>query len=160
VIRHAIRQLAIQTLYQMEVGKLSREEAIENIEFMVESLKEDAIELVAEEITPQQAMQLDSEFKLDEFYFNLVDGVLTHQEALDKLITENLEGWSLNRLNKVDKAIIRLATYEMSFDKEIPHKVIINEAIELTREFSEGEDGKARGFNNKVLDQISKAITE
>ena len=113
MIRHVIRQFAVQTLYQMEVGQLTREEAIENIELMVESLKEEAIELMAEEVTPHQALQMEQTFKLDEFYFELVNGVLTHKEQLDQIINDNLRGWSLSRLNKVDKAILRLATYEM-----------------------------------------------
>ena len=122
MIRHVLRQFAVQTLYQMEVGQMTKEEAIENVEWMVEGLKEEAMELMAEEVTPHQ----------------------------------NLKGWSFSRLNKVDKAILRLATYEMKFCQETPHKIIIDEAVELTKEFSDTGDGKARSFNNKVLDQISK----
>ena len=158
MIRHVIRQFAVQTLYQMEVGQMTREEAIENVEVMVESLKEAAIELIAEEVTPQQVLQMENQFKLDEFYFELVNGVLTHQKELDEVIEENLHGWSLTRLNKVDKAILRLATYEMMFCEGTPNKIIMDEALELTKEFSDTGDGKARSFNNKVLDQINKHI--
>lgn len=158
MIRHVIRQFAVQTLYQMEVGQMTREEAIENVEAMVESLKEEAIELIAEEVTPQQVLQMENQFKLDEFYFELVNGVLTHQKELDEVIEENLRGWSLTRLNKVDKAILRLATYEMMFCEGTPNKIIMDEALELTKEFSDTGDGKARSFNNKVLDQINKHI--
>ena len=158
MIRHVIRQFAVQTLYQMEVGQLTRVEAIENIELMVESLKEEAIELMAEEVTPHQALQMEQTFKLDEFYFELVNGVLTHKEQLDQIINDNLRGWSLSRLNKVDKAILRLATYEMKYCQDTAKKIVIDEALELTKEFSDTGDGKARSFNNKVLDQISKHI--
>lgn len=158
MIRHVIRQFAVQTLYQMEVGQMTREEAIENVELMVESLKEEAIEIMAEEVTPQQVLQMENQFKLDEFYFELVNGVLTHQEKLDEVINANLHGWSLTRLNKVDKAILRLAVFEMMFCQETPNKIIIDEALELTKEFSDTGDGKARSFNNKVLDQIHKHI--
>lgn len=158
MIRHVIRQFAVQTLYQMEVGQMTREEAVENVEAMVESIKEEAIELIAEEVTPQQVLQMENQFKLDEFYFELVNGVLTHQKELDEVIEKNLRGWSLTRLNKVDKAILRLATYEMMFCKGTPNKIIMDEALELTKEFSDTGDGKARSFNNKVLDQINKHI--
>lgn len=158
MIRHVIRQFAVQTLYQMEVGQMTREEAIENVELMVESLKEEAIEIMAEEVTPQQVLQMENQFKLDEFYFELVNGVLTHQVELDEVINANLHGWSLTRLNKVDKAILRLAAFEMMFCQETPNKIIIDEALELTKEFSDTGDGKARSFNNKVLDQIHKHI--
>ena len=114
--RHVLRQFAVQTLYQMEVGQMSKEEAIENVK------------------------------------------VLTHQQAIDQLIEENLKGWSFSRLNKVDRAILRLAAYEMKFSQETPHKIIIDEAVELTKEFSDTGDGKARSFNNKVLDQMSKRL--
>ena len=136
MIRHVIRQFAVQTLYQMEVGQLTREEAIENIELMVESLKEEAIELMAEEVTPHQALQMEQTFKLDEFYFELVNGVLTHKEQLDQIINDNLRGWSLSRLNKVDKAILRLATYEMKYCQDTAKKIVIDEALELTKEFT------------------------
>ena len=147
MIRHVLRQFAVQTLYQMEVGQMTKEEAIENVEWMVEGLKE---------VTPHQILEVERQFTLDEFYFELVNGVLTHKEDLDQIIDENLKGWSFSRLNKVDKAILRLATYEMKFCQETPHKIIIDEAVELTKEFSDTGDGNARSFNHKVLDQISK----
>ena len=156
--RHVLRQFAVQTLYQMEVGQMSKEEAIENVKIMVEGLKEEAMGLVAEEVTPHQILEIERQFTLEDFYFELVDGVLTHQQAIDQLIEENLKGWSFSRLNKVDRAILRLAAYEMKFSQEIPHKIIIDEAVELTKEFSDTGDGKARSFNNKVLDQMSKRL--
>ncbi len=156
--RHVLRQFAVQTLYQMEVGQMSKEEAIENVKVMVEGLKEEAMGLVAEEVTPHQILEIERQFTLEDFYFELVDGVLTHQQAIDQLIEENLKGWSFSRLNKVDRAILRLAAYEMKFSQETPHKIIIDEAVELTKEFSDTGDGKARSFNNKVLDQMSKRL--
>ena len=158
MIRHVLRQFAVQTLYQMEVGKMTKEEAIENVELVVEGLKEEALELVAEEVTPHQILEIERQFKLEDFYFELVEGVLAHQQELDELIEANLKGWSFSRLNKVDRAILRLAVYEMKFCKETPHKIIMDEAVELTKEFSDTGDGKARSFNNKVLDQISKHL--
>lgn len=158
MIRHAVRQFAVQTLYQIEVGQLTREEAIQNIELIIKDLKEEAIQIIADEITHQQLIQIEEQFQLDEFYFSLIEGVLTNQVAIDQIIEANLEGWSLNRLNKVDKAIIRLATYELAFNEQIPNEVVINEALELTKEFSEADGVKARSFNNKLLDQINKQV--
>lgn len=158
MIRHVARQLAVQTLYQIEVGHVSRDEAVENIKWMMEGLKEEAVELTADTITPHEALQLEGHFELDDFYFELVQGVLDHQDQLDGIISANLEGWTLGRLNKVDKAILRLAAFELNFDKETPPEIIINEALELTKEFSETPDGKARSFNNKVLDKINQYL--
>ena len=71
MIRHVLRQFAVQTLYQMEVGQMTKEEAIENIEWMVEGLKEEAMEVMAEEVTPHQILEVERQFTLDEFYFQL-----------------------------------------------------------------------------------------
>ena len=122
--RHVLRQFAVQTLYQMEVGQMSKEEAIENVKVMVEGLKEEAMGLVAEEVTPHQILEIERQFTLEDFYFELVDGVLTHQQAIDQLIEENLKGWSFSRLNKVDRAILRLAAYEMNFLKRLLIKLL------------------------------------
>ena len=159
MIRHVIRQFVVQTLYQMEVGHLSREEAIENIEEMVADLKEEAVALSKETLTADHLMAFNRQFELDAYYFECVDGVLEHLEHLDMTIEANLHGWALSRLNKVDKAILRLATYEMAFMSEMSNEIIINEALELTKAFSDTGDGKARSFNNKVLDQINKYLT-
>ncbi|MGL4336408.1 MAG: transcription antitermination factor NusB [Turicibacter sp.] len=158
MIRHVIRQLAVQTLYQMEVGQMTRTEAIENIEAMVESLKEEALEIVADEVMPSNVHTFNKHFNLDSYYFELVDGVLTHQSELDSIIETSLYDWSISRLNKVDKAILRLATFEMKYTETTAKKIVIDEALELTKDFSDTGDGKARSFNNKVLDQISKTL--
>lgn len=94
MIRHVLRQFAVQTLYQMEVGQMTKEEAIENVEWMVEGLKEEAMELMAEEVTPHQILEVERQFTLDEFYFELVNGVLTHKEDLDQIIDECFFGFS------------------------------------------------------------------
>ncbi len=78
-------------------------------------------------------------------------------EFIDDIIERNLFDYSINRLNKVDKAIIRLATYELLL-KDLPHAIIINEAIELTKEYSNLDDGKQHRFTNKLLDQIYQDI--
>ena len=157
MIRHFARQLAVQTLYQAEVGKLNEAEAVSNIEDMVKSMEEEAIGLVAEEISPSELLHLEKQFQFDDFYYDLIQGVFKHREALDAFIEENISGWSLNRLNKVDKAIFRLAAYEMMFETETAAEIVINEALELTKSFSNA-DGKATAFNNKVLDQMHHSL--
>ena len=88
-----------------------------------------------------------------EYVEKLVNGIYEHDEELDAKIEENLRDWKLNRLSKVDLTILRIATYEMLFDEEIPNTVAINEAIELAKKYS---DEKSASFINAVLDNMIK----
>ena len=74
---------------------------------------------------------------------------------LDQIIEEHLYEYSLGRLAFLDRAIIRLAVYEM-VDTDLPVQIIIDEAIELTKIYSDLDDGKQHRFTNKVLDNIAK----
>lgn len=82
--------------------------------------------------------------------------ILSKLEEIDEIISNNLTNYSLNRLAFLDRAIIRLATYEMMFTV-VPKEVIINEALELTKEYSDIND-KQRRFTNKLLDTIKKSL--
>lgn len=103
-----------------------------------------------------KAMQL-SEVMLDDntvFFLNLVKNNL---EKIDEVIEASLTNYHLDRLNYVDRAIVRLATAEM-MEKSTPNKIIINEALEITKEYSDQGDHKAVAFNNRLLDNISKHL--
>jgi len=132
-------------------------EVIQNMEALVAAMKEEAYGLLDKDMTLADLNQVEAQFKLDDFYYDLVRGTFEHQDALDHFIEANISGWSLNRLNKVDKAILRLAAYELKFEKSTAPEVVINEALELTKEFSNA-DGKATAFNNKVLDQMKASL--
>ncbi|BCR36226.1 transcription antitermination protein NusB [Mariniplasma anaerobium] len=76
---------------------------------------------------------------------------------IDQTIETNLYNYSLYRLSYLDRAIIRIATYEL-LARDIPVNIVIDEAIELTKIYSNLDDQKQHKFNNKVIDQIAKAI--
>lgn len=97
------------------------------------------------------------EMKIEKESLEAFKDIILELEYIDDLIERNLFDYSINRLNKVDLAIIRLATYELN-KKEVPHAIIINEAILLTKEFSNLDDGKQHRFTNKLLDQIYNDI--
>lgn len=78
--------------------------------------------------------------------------VMEHIEEIDKLINERTEGWTTNRMGKVDLAIIRLAIYEILFDDNVPVSVAINEAVELAKKFGTDESSS---FVNGVLSRIN-----
>ena len=74
---------------------------------------------------------------------------------IDEKIGAHAHGWKTARLSRISRAVLRLAVYEMLFEKDIPHSVSINEAIELTKKF---DDPKARAFVNGVLNSVKDKI--
>ena len=80
-------------------------------------------------------------------------GVENNKEAIDKVISENLQNWKIDRISKVNLSILRLATYEILYDEQVPRPVVINEALEITRRYS---DEKSVSFINGVLDQVKE----
>jgi N utilization substance protein B len=92
---------------------------------------------------------------LRSFATSLADGVAEHVAALDPMIAEAAEHWRIERMNVMDRLILRLAVYEFLHQPETPAKVIINEALELARSFSGDE---AVGFINGILDGIRRQL--
>jgi N utilization substance protein B len=84
----------------------------------------------------------------------LVNGILKHQAAVDGLISSVLENFSFERLGVVDRNILRLGVYEL-LHTDVPRAVIINEAIEIARDFG---DVKTRQFVNGILDRVAKSL--
>lgn len=85
----------------------------------------------------------------------LIHGALEHMEEVDAVIREYLRNWEFGRVARVDLAILRLAVYEMLFRRDIPPVVSINEAIDLSKEYS-GQD--SRRFINGILDQFKLTL--
>ncbi len=131
------REIIVLSLYSKE---LSGNDIYETVHYVLEQHKID-----------QQAT---------EYIYNSINGVLDHQEKIDETISANLENYKIDRLSYIDLAIIRFATYELLFSEEIHYAVIINEAIEVTKKYSDLGDGKAAAFNNSVLDKIRISLTQ
>ncbi len=88
----------------------------------------------------------------NDFVKDMVYGVITYQEELDKLADEKMIDWNIKRIDKTGAAILRLALYELKYT-DTPHIVVINEAIELAKKYS---DESVRKIINAVLDKIIK----
>ena len=88
----------------------------------------------------------------DVFADELVHGVISKQNELDDKITPHLKSWALERLNKIDRIILRLSAFELLYT-DAPEKVIVNEAVNLAKKFSDDESYK---FINGVLSEIIK----
>lgn len=90
------------------------------------------------------------------FAEELVYGVLEHRDGVDQKIREATQNWNFERVAKVDLSILRLAIYEMFYRLDIPPVVSINEAIEISKIFS-NQDSKR--FINGILDRIKDQLT-
>ncbi|MGG7077664.1 transcription antitermination factor NusB [Clostridium sardiniense] len=88
-----------------------------------------------------------------EYIKEVLKGVEENKDSIDDLIKENLQKWKIERISKVNLAILRLAVYEMNYVNDVPEKVAINEALEITKKYS---DEKSVSFVNGVLDKIYK----
>jgi N utilization substance protein B len=89
------------------------------------------------------------------FAQELILGTVENLDVIDELIEKNTKNWSIQRIAKVDLAILRLAIYEMLFRRDIPPVVSVNEAIELGKELSTDESNR---FINGVLDNVKSTI--
>lgn len=87
------------------------------------------------------------------FTESLVFGVYSHLESIDNAVKEFSTNWALDRMARVDLAILRLAAYELLYCPSVPSSVIINEAIEIGKRFGAQE---TPAFVNGILDQIAR----
>tara|TARA_B100000927_G_scaffold220645_1_gene180582 strand:+ start:1901 stop:2356 length:456 start_codon:yes stop_codon:yes gene_type:complete len=136
--KSSARLFAVQILFEMEInGK-----KINNI---LERLTDDYLIEIS---------RLNKAEKADKSHLNrILKGVTKNQIEIDTDIKNNLIGWSLSRIDSVSRAILRSALYELKECNDIPVKVIINEYIEISKSFFEGEEPN---FINGILDKISK----
>lgn len=93
------------------------------------------------------------EFDL-EYIKRVLEGISAKKEELDELIKANLQNWKIERVSKINLIILRLGILEMNYFDDVPGKVALNEALELTKKYS---DEKSVSFVNGVLDKILKA---
>ena len=89
--------------------------------------------------------------KIRDFARRLADGVIEHRGAIDVLIKKYAENWEMNRMAALDRAILRMASWELLHETDTPINVIINEALEIAKKYSTGESSK---FVNGILDKI------
>jgi N utilization substance protein B len=135
--RHRAREAAAQMLYQWEVGRSPMPAVLET--FWLHDQPE--------------AGQLADEARA--FAGKLATGVADTVANLDPVISDAAEHWRIERMNVMDRLILRLAVYEFLHEPDTPSKVIINEALELARTFS--NDDSVR-FINGILDAIRRRL--
>jgi N utilization substance protein B len=134
--RHFAREAALRALYLWEVGRVGPAQALETL-------------FVEHEPEAPEAVRA--------FARVLVLGTAAEVTSLDALITQHSAHWRLERLAIIDRMILRMAAWELQHEPETPDAVVINEAIELARQFSTEDSVR---FVNGVLDSIRKSIGE
>lgn len=122
--RRKARELALQALFQLDNNEMTIEEAISHV-------------------TEER----------DKFLTQLVAGTIEHKEQIDASLVEKLENWSLARLPKIERTVLRIAVYELLYLPETPSKVVINEALEITKIYG---DEKSSRFVNGVLSKYTE----
>jgi N utilization substance protein B len=132
--RRKAREVAMQVLYGLEVTRGNLQEAIDLFWNNFEA--------------PE---------KIKAFSSTLVEGAWNNRKQIDTIIGSCAENWSLERMSRVDKSILRMAVYELTYCRDIPPKVAINEAIDLGKLFGSENSG---AFINGVLDAIYAKMRE
>ncbi|MFH1230790.1 MAG: transcription antitermination factor NusB [Planctomycetota bacterium] len=130
------RELALQTLYQLNFQNNIQSSDVADILMKMGDLPEDSLHINT---------------KIIEYAKELIDGYFKHQHQIDNIIRQCATNWKFERIALVDRVILQLATYELVFRDDIPAAVGINEAIELAKKYS---DINSASFVNGVLDSI------
>jgi N utilization substance protein B len=134
--RRQSREKAIQVLFSIDMTQAEPKQVLEHV------LEDDEEQ---QEVTEKNV----------EFLTELVEGTIAHQADIDQKISQYLRGWTIGRLANVDRAILRLAGYEMMYRDDIPMKVTLNEAIELAKVFGTDDSPK---FINGVLSSLVRDL--
>ncbi len=135
--RHRSRRRALQVLFEWDMRKDSIDRAIDHYYDTLYS------------------EESETQLKPDKFMEDLVHGTVARSPEIDKLIESRADNWRLERMAVVDRNILRLAIYEL-LEQTVPAPVVIDEAIELARQFSNDE---SLAFINGILDAVHREST-
>ena len=130
----------------MSLTRSELREKIMIILYQYDLMKSNKLECNIEEIIKDN-VEVENDFIKDMVY-----GVITYQDELDKLANSKMVDWNISRIDKTGASILRLALYELKYT-DTPEIVVINEAIELAKKYS---DESVRKIINAVLDKVIK----
>ena len=136
--RHKAREISFKYVYQIAFGQSL---IVEEDGFWDMALEDDK--------------NLNEEDKV--FIEGIVNGVKEHLDEIDKVIFSKITGRSMDRVFKVDLAILRIAVYELLYVKELSYKVVVNEAVEIAKKY--GKDN-SHTFINGILREVIKEKVE
>ena len=127
--RHLARELALKVLFELEGAGADPERALQ-----------------------YHAAEMRAEPDVVEFAATLIEGVRAHREEIDRELIQASRNWGLDQMAKVDRTLLRIATFEIRFLPSVPLKAAINESIELAKTFGGPDSGK---FVNGILGRIA-----
>lgn len=134
--RRELREHVFELLFRVEFNR--QEEMGEQTSLFVEDMKEE------QEVRPEDEAYISGKYA----------AIVEKLPQIDAMLDQASRGWKTSRMGKVELTILRLAVYEMKYDEDIPEKVAINEAVELSKKFG-GDDSPA--FINGVLARLAEA---
>jgi N utilization substance protein B len=137
--RHLGRIVALQTLYEQDFRREAGDDSFE-------------LGSVLKRNISRYESTVDDVFFIEE----LVQGVAKHESELDEELRPLAPEWPIEQIARMDRVILRMGLYELRFDKDVPPKVVINEAVELAKAF--GGDNSSK-FINGVLGTALKNMT-
>jgi transcription antitermination protein NusB len=139
--RSAARLAAVQALYQMDMTAIDLNAVIAEFE----------AHRLGQEVEGCQYREAELAFFRD-----ILEGVVRQQRVIDPLVDRHLaQGWRLNRVDSILRAILRGGAYEMLMRKDVPSRVVITEYVDLAHAFFEGEEPKVV---NGILDKLAREI--
>lgn len=150
--RRKARELALQFLYETDGDDGSLELKINSFfhEFASESLILNGFIDSTQDIYHKKET-----IEIHDFFVDIVRGTLNNVDKIDNIIKKFAKNWTIDRMSRIDRNILRLSIYEILFHPEIPKNVIINEAIEIAKKFGNEESSS---FINGILDAIANNL--
>jgi N utilization substance protein B len=154
--RRKAREIALQVLYELDVLKIDTQEAVD-LFWDHFTAAEEALEPFWDYFRkPKDAKKhISKVFGAPQdarpFSTLLIEGTWRHRRQIDKQISDCSEHWSISRMSKVDRSILRMAVYELLYCDDIPPKVTLNEAIDLGKAYGSENSGS---FINGILDAL------
>ena len=133
-LRRVARECALQMLYEMDVGKHSKDDILRTYWQMNEHPP-----------------------KVRDFAEQLFVGTIQRLKEIDKVIQQHTKNWRLGRMAAVDRNVLRIAVFEFLSGGKTPETVVINEALEIARKFSTQESAQ---FVNGILDSIKNELID
>lgn len=161
--RRAARETALLMLFTVDAGHAKTPDQV--IELHAQNLRDDdevIASLISEDddVEPElgairHARRLLTKGPHWDFAQRLVRGVMDHAGAIDTLISKYSLNWKVHRMSRVDRNVLRLAAYELTFEPDVPVRATLNEAIEMAKRYGTEESGK---FVNGILDRIAQEL--
>lgn len=142
--RHLARTCVMQTIFALEfrAGLYS-----------AKKVSKKDLEKTSNEILTEILYEFAPKLTEQDFAFNTLKGVLANRNEIVKIIAKHAPQWPVDKIAKVDRAILEIGVYEIAFSKDIPPIVAINEAIEIAKHFGDNNSPK---FINGVLSSVMK----